>query len=179
MNRWIAIAVGGALGTLARYALGSLIGSRLTSRFPLGTLIINISGSFVLGFFLTLAGEKIHLPMHWRLAVSVGFVGAYTTFSTFEYETFKLLEKGNGFGGLLNIAVSLMLGFLAVWGGIASARSIEARFKTDVSAATESSHVEIVGAPQASSRRGAANTSLESRHANKGMRAHESSAVSE
>lgn len=138
MNRWIAIAIGGAFGTLARYGLGSVIGARLTNRFPLGTLIINISGSFVLGFFLTLAGERVHLPTHWRLAVSVGFVGAYTTFSTFEYETFKLLEKGKGFSGLLNMAVSLMMGFLAVWGGIASARGIEARFKSSFPAKVQS-----------------------------------------
>jgi len=163
VNRWIAIAVGGALGTLARYGIGSLIGVRFANRFPLATLIINISGSFALGFFLTLAGEKVHLPMHWRLAVSVGFVGAYTTFSTFEYETFKLLERGNGLSGLLNAAISLMLGFFAVWGGIASARSIEARFMHDRPATqVQSTAAEKTGSSDASSKINAPSVSMNS-----------------
>jgi len=70
--------------------------------------------------------ERVNIHPTWRLAVAVGFVGAYTTFSTLEYETFKLLETGNGISGLANVVVSLALGFAAVWGGVALGRWIEA-----------------------------------------------------
>ncbi|MFY9610208.1 MAG: fluoride efflux transporter CrcB [Blastocatellia bacterium] len=126
MTRYLVVAFGGALGAIARYWFSSLIGERFPTRFPLGTLIINVTGSFIIGFFLTLVTERLNIHPNWRLGVAVGFVGAYTTFSTFEYETFRLLETGGGIGGFMNVIVSLMLGFLAVWGGIALAREISA-----------------------------------------------------
>jgi CrcB protein len=107
---------------MARYWVSIVVEERFATRFPLATLIINVTGSFILGFFLTLVTERASIHPNWRLAVAVGFVGAYTTFSTFEYETFKLLETGSGVGGLMNVIVSLALGFLAVWGGIVAAR---------------------------------------------------------
>ncbi|HVG21642.1 MAG TPA: fluoride efflux transporter CrcB [Blastocatellia bacterium] len=122
MGRYIAVALGGALGAMARYWVSIVVEERFATRFPLATLIINVTGSFILGFFLTLVTERASIHPNWRLAVAVGFVGAYTTFSTFEYETFKLLETGSGVGGLMNVIVSLALGFLAVWGGIVAAR---------------------------------------------------------
>lgn len=126
MGRYIAVALGGALGAMSRYWISTIVGERFPTRFPLGTLIINVTGSFIIGFFLTLVSERINIHPNWRLAVAVGFVGAYTTFSTFEYETFKLLETGSGISGFMNVIISLMLGFLAVWGGIALAREIHA-----------------------------------------------------
>lgn len=123
MGKYLAVALGGALGAMARFWLGGLISERFPSRFPLGTLIINVTGSFIVGFFLTLVTERINLHPHWRLAVAVGFVGAYTTFSTFEYENFKLLEIGNRLGSLLYVIFSLVLGFVAVWAGILLARA--------------------------------------------------------
>lgn len=126
MTRYLVVAFGGALGAIARYWFSSLIGERVPTRFPLGTLIINVTGSFIIGFFLTFVTERINIHPNWRLGVAVGFVGAYTTFSTFEYETFRLLETGSGIGGFMNVIVSLMLGFLAVWGGIALGREISA-----------------------------------------------------
>jgi CrcB protein len=126
LTRYLVVALGGALGAIARYWFSALIGERVPTRFPLGTLIINVSGSFIIGFFLTLVTERINIHPSWRLGVAVGFVGAYTTFSTFEYETFRLLETGSGISGFMNVIVSLMLGFLAVWGGIALAREINA-----------------------------------------------------
>ena len=122
MGKYFAVAIGGAAGSLARYLLGTFVGSRWPTTFPLGTLIINITGSFIIGFFLTFASERVGISPTWRLAVAVGFVGAYTTFSTFEYETFKLLESGNGTSALMNVFLSLALGFLAVWAGVATAR---------------------------------------------------------
>ena len=122
MSRYFAVAIGGALGAMARYWIGNIVAERFPTRFPLGTFIINVSGSFIVGFFLALVSERINIHPNWKLAVAVGFVGAYTTFSTFEYETFRLLENGIFAGGLINVLGSLILGFLAVWGGIVAGR---------------------------------------------------------
>jgi CrcB protein len=124
LDKYIAVALGGALGATARFWISSVVSERFPTRFPLGTLIINVTGSLIVGFFLTLVTERINIHPNLRLAVAVGFVGAYTTFSTFEYETFRLLETGSGITGFMNVILSLMLGFLAVWGGIALARQI-------------------------------------------------------
>lgn len=112
---------------MTRYWIGSWIGERFPTRFPYGTLLINVTGSFMIVFFLTFVTERIGFHAHGRSAVAVGFVGAYTTFSTFVYETFKLLETGNGISSFMNVIVSLLLGFLAVWSGIASARQMDVR----------------------------------------------------
>lgn len=125
MGKYLVVALGGAVGTVARYWVGGMVGRALPSRFPFGTLIINVTGSFIIGFFLTLVTERISINPNLRLAIAVGFVGGYTTFSTFEYESFKLLEGGSGIAGFMNVALSLMLGFLAVWGGVAMARSFD------------------------------------------------------
>jgi len=122
MERYLAIALGGAFGAMARYGLAVFILERFPSRFPYGTMVINVSGSFIIGFFMTFLSQRIHIHPNWTLAIVVGFVGAYTTFSTFEYEIFKLVDDGKlsiGFGYLL---LSLVLGFVAVWGGIKLAR---------------------------------------------------------
>jgi CrcB protein len=126
LNKYIAIAVGGALGSMARYWIGGYVGERFPTTFPYGTLLINISGSFVIGLFLTLITERVSVHTNWRLGIAVGFVGAYTTFSTFEFETFKLFETGSGISGFMNVIVSLLLGFVAVWGGVALGRKIDA-----------------------------------------------------
>src|SRR5690348_770470 len=101
MNKYFAVAMGGALGALARYLLSVIITAQLDSKFPYATFLINITGSFIIGLFLTIALADPPISENWRLAVAVGFVGAYTTFSTFEYETLKLLQEGRvalGFG---------------------------------------------------------------------------------
>lgn len=126
MNKYIAIAFGGALGAVARYWIASMVGERIDSRFPFSTLVINLSGSFVAGMFLTLALERVNLHPNWRLAVVVGFFGAYTTFSTLAYESFKLLEEKRIFRGVANVTVSVMLGLLAVWLGVVAARGVDA-----------------------------------------------------
>jgi crcB protein len=127
MDKYLAVAIGGAAGAVARFWIGMVVGEKFPSRFPYGTLIINVTGSFIIGFFLTLVTERIDIHPNWRYAFAVGFVGAYTTFSTFEWETFKLIETGDAFNGLMNIAISVILGFLAVWGGIALARKVDVR----------------------------------------------------
>jgi CrcB protein len=105
--------------------LGGTILSRVAPPFPVATFVINVTGSFVLGFFLTLATERAPFSPHLRLAVAVGFVGAYTTFSTFEYETLRLAEERGFVLALLNVVLSVAVGFAAVWGGVALAHRWE------------------------------------------------------
>src|SRR5689334_14649785 len=95
LTKYLAVAAGGALGAVLRYYLGGTALGRAAAPFPTATFVINVTGSFVLGLFLTLATERVHMSTHLRLAIAVGFVGAYTTFSTFEYETAKLIEDGD------------------------------------------------------------------------------------
>jgi CrcB protein len=121
LTKYLAVAAGGALGAVARYFLGGTVLSRVASPFPTATFVINVTGSFILGFFLTLVTERAHFSPHVRLAVAVGFVGAYTTFSTFEYETLRLAEERGMTLALLNVVLSVAVGFAAVWGGMVAA----------------------------------------------------------
>lgn len=116
------VGLGGFLGAIARYVLGSYIGNRLGSRFPYGTFVINISGSFLIGVFLTVLARTTDASPNWRYLIPIGFIGAYTTFSTFEYETFRALQDGQAFNALLNVALSVMAGFVAVWAGVVAGR---------------------------------------------------------
>lgn len=125
LTKYLAVAAGGALGAMLRYFLGSTMLGRAFAPFPTATFVINVTGSFIIGLFLTLATERVHLSPHLRLAVAVGFVGAYTTFSTFEYETAKLIEDGDVTRALLNVLLSFVVGLLAVWLGIFAARKFE------------------------------------------------------
>ena len=116
MRYWI-VFLGGGLGSLTRYVAGSAIMTRYGGIFPLGTMIINITGSFLIGLLMTLLTERWHLDPIWRMALVVGFLGGYTTFSSFEYETYRTIRDGGQWLGLLNIAGSVLLGYTAVWAG--------------------------------------------------------------
>jgi CrcB protein len=110
------IALGGAIGALTRYGVGMAVQSRLPfSAFPWGTFVINATGSFILGLMATLLLERVLQSPNWRPFVSIGFVGAYTTFSTFEYETAQL---GSSWQALANLLGSVVVGYAAVWLGI-------------------------------------------------------------
>src|SRR2546423_8370200 len=124
VTRYIAVAVGGAIGAMLRFYLGGSILSRTAAPFPTATFVINITGSFILGFFLTLVTERINVSPHLRLAIAVGFVGAYTTFSTFEYETARLVEDRDLIRAFLNVVLSFTVGFAAVWLSIIAARKM-------------------------------------------------------
>ncbi len=87
------VGLGGFLGANARYLLGGLISNRWGTAFPFGTFVINVTGSFILGFFLAYAEDRPFLEPSLRLMFAVGFVGAYTTFSTFEFETLRLIQE--------------------------------------------------------------------------------------
>src|SRR5713101_5690483 len=87
--------LGGATGSLARYVAGGAIMNRFGGRFPLGTLVINVSGSFFIGLLMALFTERFQPHPNWRLLLVVGFLGGYTTFSTFEYETYSAVRAGS------------------------------------------------------------------------------------
>ncbi len=116
------VLVGGGTGALARYLAGSAIMSRIGGRFPLGTLFINVSGSFLIGLLMTLLTERFQPHPNWRLLLVIGFLGGYTTFSSFEWETYSAVREGGRWIGLANVAASVILGYAAVWLGSVLAR---------------------------------------------------------
>lgn len=118
--RWLAVGMAGFAGALARLWLGTAIG-RLPVRFPLGTMVINISGCLFLGWFLTYAANR-QFSDTTKLAIATGFVGAYTTFSTFAYESAVLADEKAWLEMMLNVVGSLVLGLLAVQLGMLIAR---------------------------------------------------------
>lgn len=110
---------GAGLGGVARYALGMWIMSRYTGRFPMGTFVINVSGSFVIGLLMALMLERFDPHPNLRLFLMVGVLGGYTTFSTFELEIFEALRTGERATAPLYAAASVAAGFIAVWLGYA------------------------------------------------------------
>lgn len=115
------IAVAGALGALARWGLGGLIQKWTGAEFPWGTLIINLLGCFALGFLMHLSLNST-MSAETRQMVGTGFLGAFTTFSTFGYETVRLLSEGSWKLAAGNIAGNVIVGILMAWLGIVSAR---------------------------------------------------------
>jgi CrcB protein len=118
------IALGAVAGATARYALSGYIARAFSSSFPYGTLVINITGSLVLGFFLVLAGERMLLDPRWRMLVAIGFCGSYTTFSSYAFETFAAMESGQWTLMALNVLANNALCLGAVVLGAAVARGL-------------------------------------------------------
>lgn len=119
---YLVIGLGGLLGANARYLVAGWATERFGISFPYGTLIINVSGSFLVGFFLVLTTDRFILHPHWRLFFAIGFLGAFTTFSTFSYESIALLQNRAVLLGLVNMMGSVVLGLIAVMMGMAFAR---------------------------------------------------------
>ena len=120
--RYLLVLIGGGVGALARYVAASAIMTRFGGKFPLGTLTINVTGSFLIGLLMTMLTERFELDPRWRLLLVVGFLGGYTTFSSFEWETFTSVRDGALWTGMLNIVSSVLIGYIAVWLGVALAR---------------------------------------------------------
>ena len=120
----VLIAVGGAAGAVARYLVNTTISQRWPSAFPWGTLAVNLSGSLVLGVLFALTVERGVLPASSRAPVMIGFIGAYTTFSTFMLESWRLVEDGAVGLAVANIVGSCLLGLVAVFIGVAIGRGI-------------------------------------------------------
>lgn len=111
------VMLGAAAGGLARYVLSSSITGRFGGNFPMGTFIVNLSGSFLIGLTMTLITERWVVHPYWRLLLVVGVLGGYTTFSSLEYETLEAMRRGLPGIGLLYAFGSLILGYLAAWLG--------------------------------------------------------------
>ena len=124
LEKTLIISAGAVLGANARYWLGDWAAQKWGTTFPVGTLLINVTGSFLLGFFMALAIERLHFDPRWRLFFAVGFLGAYTTFSTYTYESFNLLFKGQWALGLLNLCGSSFAGLLAAGIGVYLGKSV-------------------------------------------------------
>jgi CrcB protein len=118
----VLVALGGAAGAVSRYLVDGFVSERLGGEFPWGTLVINASGAFVLGLLFSLAIERSVLPASIRAPLMIGFLGAYTTFSTWMLESWRLAEDGALALALANITGSVVIGLVAVFAGLALGR---------------------------------------------------------
>jgi len=118
MEKFLIISVGAILGANLRYWLGDWAAQRFGTAFPYGNLIINVSGSFILGIFMILITDRFLVDPRWRLLVAIGFLGSYTTFSSYAYESVNLILSGQNWIGVLNLFGSSFLGGLAALLGI-------------------------------------------------------------
>jgi CrcB protein len=119
------VGLGGFLGSVLRFWLSSFIGGRLGARFPYGTFAVNITGSFLVGMVLTVLATKAHWSPNWRYLIPIGFIGGYTTFSAFEYETLRLFQDGRPLTAILNVTLSVVVGFISVWAGVVAGKVIQ------------------------------------------------------
>jgi fluoride exporter len=120
----VMIAVGGALGSVTRYLVDGWVLDRLGTSFPIGTLTVNLTGAFVLGLLAALTIDRSVLPAEIRGPVMIGFIGAYTTFSTLMLESWRLVEGGEAIAGAANLVGSVVLGVVAVVGGLTVGRLV-------------------------------------------------------
>lgn len=121
MQKYLLIAVGGGLGSIARYWVGSAVSGRTGIRFPYGTLVVNIAACVIIGFTMTFLGRRTGLSPAWRYLIPIGFIGGFSTFSTYEWETLSTLRTGAFLLAGVYAASSFFLGLAGVWCGSALA----------------------------------------------------------
>jgi CrcB protein len=122
--KYLAISLGGILGANSRYLIADWAAQRFGAGFPYGTFIINISGSFLLGFFMAFLQDRAFVNPSYRLFFATGFCGAYTTFSTFTYESLRLWQDGSFLLAITNLIGSLVVGMLGIFLGFVFGRMI-------------------------------------------------------
>jgi len=121
--KYLLILLGGGAGSLSRYVVGSALVTRYGTRLPIiGTMTINVTGSFLIGILMTLITERFGTNQNLRPLLVIGFLGGYTTFSRFEWETYAVIRDGGFWVGIFNIVGSVTLGYAAVWLGAMLAR---------------------------------------------------------
>jgi CrcB protein len=123
--QYLLIGLGGFIGANSRYLLHQWVANQWGADFPYGTMLINVSGSLVIGFFLTLATGRLNISPEARLLVATGFLGGFTTFSSFSYETFQLVEQSDWWAAGIYFAGNTGLGLIAVVLGIFLARWLQ------------------------------------------------------
>ncbi|HUO34734.1 MAG TPA: fluoride efflux transporter CrcB [Candidatus Acidoferrum sp.] len=124
MTKYLIVGLGGAVGSVLRFWAGGYISTRMGTRFPYGTFVINITASFLIGFIMELLAERGHWNPNWRYLIPIGFLGGYSTFSSFEYETFRVFQDGELLIAMLNVVSSVVVGFFAVWLGVITGKTI-------------------------------------------------------
>lgn len=124
MGPIVFVGIGGFAGAVARYVLDARISAATGGAFPWGTLVINLSGSFVIGLLFALVTERAALPAEWRAPLMIGFIGSYTTFSTLTLESWRMIEDGAWLAAGGNLIGSLGLGMAAIIGGVALGRAL-------------------------------------------------------
>ncbi|HTU47495.1 MAG TPA: fluoride efflux transporter CrcB [Bryobacteraceae bacterium] len=117
MAKYFLVMLGGALGAVSRFIVGTLVASRYTALFPLGTFLINVTGSFVIGVLMMLFLNRPSIDVNWRLFLVTGILGGYTTFSSFEWESFAAFRGGAPMVALSYLVSSLVVGLVGVWVG--------------------------------------------------------------
>ncbi len=124
MIEYLMVAMGGAIGSVLRYWVSGGVADRLGTRFPYGTFAVNCTGSFLIGLIITLISQRANVNPNWRYLIGVGFIGGYTTFSAFAYETFQSMQDGKMLVASLNVLLSVAVGLLCIWLGVAAARAM-------------------------------------------------------
>lgn len=124
VGKYFVIGIGGFLGANLRYIVQTWAAGKWGAAFPYGTLLANGTGSFILALFVTLVTQRLTVAPEWRLFFAVGFVGGYTTFSSFTVETFTLLQQGSWLLGAVNLFGNLLAGFIGVFAGTVLARAL-------------------------------------------------------
>ena len=118
MGKYVVVMLGGAVGAVARFVVGTLILRFYPATFPLGTFVINISGSFLIGVLMTVFLNRPTVPVNWRLFLVTGILGGYTTFSSFEWEALVTMRNGAGAVAFLYLTLSVVLGLGGAWSGL-------------------------------------------------------------
>jgi len=124
MNNILLIAIGGAIGSVSRYGCQKWIYQLFPHPFPLGTFVVNILGSLLIGLFFGLSEKGNIMSPEWRIFLTTGLCGGYTTFSTFSFESLSLVKEGNYVYALMYIVLSVMFGLMAVWLGTIIVKSM-------------------------------------------------------
>ena len=124
MKQVFAIAAGGALGSVLRFWMSGWVAGMLGRDFPYGTLLVNVSGSLLMGFLYVVLIDKFNASAEWRAVLLIGLLGGFTTFSSFSMETFNLLEVGEIFKAFMNIILSVAICLAATWLGVVVGRQV-------------------------------------------------------